>query len=121
MADIPVNKMLDAAEVTITKLDLASGPHAFTFVNHKQALVVENGEAGAVTVNVLGDGVTIANCPGLDPISLAAGYDFVIPAGDTMTLYTSTRSQYLGADGNNVVVTVTGAAGAAFGWLSETN
>jgi hypothetical protein len=121
MTAIPVNKMLDADEVTINKLDLAAGPHSFTFVNHKQALVVENGEAGSVTVNVLGDGVTIADCDGLDAISLAAGYDFVIAAGATKTLFTTSRSQYLGANGNNIVATVTGAAGLAFGWLSETN
>ena len=121
MADIPVNKPLSSAETTIAKLDLASGPHAFTFVNHKQVLTIENGEVGAVTVNILGDGVTVSNCAGLDPISLAAGYDLVVPAGDTMTLHTTTRSQYLGADGNSFVVSVTGAVSAAFGWLSETN
>ncbi len=121
MAAIPVNKPLDAAETTITKLDLAAGPHSFTFVNHKQVLNIENGEVGTVTVNLLGDGVTVSNCPGLDPINLSAGYDFVIPAGDTMTLYTTTRSEYLGANGNNVVATVTGAVSAAFGWISETS
>ena len=121
MTAIPVNKPLSAAETTITKLDLAAGPHSFTFVNHKQVLTIENGEAGPVTANLLGDGVTVSNCPGLDPISLAAGYDFVIPAGDTMTLHTTTRSEYLTPDGNNVVVTVTGAISAAFAWISETN
>jgi hypothetical protein len=123
MTAIPVNKMLAADEVTINKLDLAtdSATHSFSFVNHKQALVVENGEVGSVTVNVLGDGVTVADCDGLDAISLAAGYDFVIPAGVTKTLFTTKRKQYLGDDGNNIVVTVTGAVSAAFGWLSETN
>ena len=119
MAAIPVNKMFASDEVTISKLDLDAGPHSFTFVNSKQALVIENGEVGSVTVNILGDGVTVADCAGLDPISLAAGYDFVIPAGDTITLFTSTRSQYLGANNNSVVATVTGATGSVFGWISE--
>lgn len=121
MADIPVNKPLSAAETTITKLDLSGGPHAFTFVNHRQVLNIENGEVGSVTVNILGDGVTVSNCPGLDPKDLSGGYDFVIPAGDDRTLHTTTRSQYLGADGNSVVVTVTGATGSAFAWITETN
>ena len=121
MAAIPVNKPLSADETTIVKLDLDSGPHSFTFVNHKQILTIENGEVGAVTVNILGDGVTLTDCPGLDPLNISAGYDLVVPAGDTMTLHTTTRSQYLGVNGNNVVVTVTGASGLALGWLSETN
>ena len=119
MASIPVNKPLAGEEVTISKLDLASGPHAFTFVDSKQLLVIENGEAGSLTVNILGDSVVTANCPGLEPINVSAGYDFVIPAGDTISLYTSTRRGYLGASGNSVVATVTGATGLSFGWIQE--
>lgn len=119
MADIPVNKLLSGAEITITKLDLSGGPHAFTFVDHNQKLIVENGEVGSVTVNVLGDGVTIANCSGLEPIDVSSGFDFVIPAGDSISLFTSKRKGYLGTDGNAVVATITGAAGLAFGWIEE--
>jgi hypothetical protein len=119
MATIPVNNPLAGEEVTITKLDLSGGPHAFTFVDSKQLLIVENGEVGSLTVNILGDGVVTANCSGLEPINVSAGYDFVIPAGDTISLYTSTRRGYLGASGNAVVATVTGATGLSLGWIQE--
>ena len=119
MADIPVNKLLSGAEVTITKLDLSSGPHAFTFVDHQQKLIVENNEAGSVTVNLLGDGVTTANCDGLGVIDVSAGFDFVVPSGAAISLYTSQRKAYLGASNNPVVATVTGAAGLALGWVEE--
>jgi hypothetical protein len=119
MTALTINKPLGNAETTLVKLDLDSGPHSFTFTNHRQMLCVENGEVGAVTVNILGDGVTIANCPGLAPINVSAGYDFVIAAGDEAKLYTSERQGYLGADKNSVVVTVTGATGSVFGWVEE--
>jgi len=119
MTALTVNKPLDNAETVLVKLDLDSGPHSFTFVNHNQMLCIENGEVGSVTVNILGDGVTVANCPGLAPINVSAGYDFVIAAGDEAKLYTSTRQGNLGNDKNNVVVTVTGATGSAFGWIEE--
>ena len=119
MADIPVNKLLSGAEVTITKLDLSGGPHAFTFVDHNQKLIVENGEVGSVTVNILGDGVTTINCPGIGPVDTSSGFNFVVPAGDSISLHTSGRKGYLGSGGNAVVATITGATGLALGWIEE--
>ena len=106
-------------ETVLTKLDLDSGPHSFTFVDHNQMLCIENNEVGNLTINILGDGVTVANCSGLDPIDVSLGYFFVLAAGAEAKLYTSTRKAYLGKNGNNVSVTVTGATGLSNGWIEE--
>jgi len=119
MTALTVHKPLDNAETVLTKLDLSGGPHSFTFTDYNQMLCVQNDEAGSVTVNILGDGVTVANCPGLDPINVSAGYDFVVAAGTEEKLYTSKLKGYLGANSNNVVVSVTGATGSSEGWIEE--
>lgn len=119
MAAIPVNTPKTAAETVISKLDLNAGPHTFTYSGFSQYLSIDNGEAGSVTVNILGDGVTVATCAGLDPIDVSAGYDFVIATGTEEKLQLTTRSGYLGGNGNSVDVTVTGATGLSFGWIEQ--
>lgn len=119
MAAIPVNTPKTAAETVISKLDLDAGPHTFTYNAFNQYLAIDNGEVGNVTVNILGDGVTVANCAGLDPIDVSLGYDYVITTGTEEKLQLTKRGGYLGASGNNVTVTVTGATGLSFGWIEQ--
>lgn len=119
MTAFTLNKPFDNPETTIAELDLNTGPHNFTYDTTRQILRVRNGEAGNVTVNLLGDGVTSINCPGVGTQVLSAGYDFVIPAGDSETLNLTTRGAYLGANGKNVTVTITGATGLSFASLEQ--
>jgi len=117
------NKPLAAQTTNITTniLDLSAGPHALTFVGSKQILTIRNGDVGSITVNLLGDGVTTFNCPGLGPQNVSAGQDIVVVAGDTVDVLVPSFGGFMGADGNNVVVTITGATSLSSGWLSEYN
>ncbi len=123
MALFTVNKPLTSGETNLTAniLDLNAAPHAFKFKSTRQTLTIENNEAVPITVNLLGDGQTSIQCPGYGAISVSAGKDFVVAAGDTVVVNTNEISGYLGANGNNVVVAVTGSTGASlsFAWLSE--
>ena len=119
MAALEVNTPKTAAETVISKTDLNAGPHTFTYNPYNQYLAVDNGEAGSLTVNLLGDGVTVASCSGLEPIDASGGYDFVIATGTEEKLQLVKRGGYLGATGNNVAVTVTGATGLSFGWIEQ--
>ena len=117
------NQPFTAALVNVTAniLDLNAGPHALTFNKHSQELVIENNEAVPLTINLLGDGVTSFNCPGVGTVDLSAGVDLVVPAGATATIYTAKVSEYCGATGNNTVLTVTGSTAPSLGyvWLNE--
>jgi len=123
MAIFTANKPLLAEETNITSniLDLNAAPHEFAFSNPKQTLTIENNEAVSLTINLLGNGQTSINCVGYGAVSVSAGKDYVIAAGDTVVINTSLISGYLGAKGNTVDVTVTGstAGSLAFAWLSE--
>ena len=120
MAVFTVNKPADAS-TDIVKLDLSIEPHTFTFTNHNQFLVIENGEASAdVVTSTSGDGVTTFDCPGAGTIDLSAGYPATTSAGDTEFINTPEIRHYLGADGNEVTVTTTGATtGNSFGYILE--
>jgi len=123
MALFTVNRPLDSGEtdLTVNILDLNAAPHALAFKSTRQTLTIENNEVGAITVNLLGDGQTSINCPGYGAIDVSGGKDFVVAAGATVVVNTNVISGYLGANGNNVVVAVTGSTGASlsFAWLSE--
>ena len=110
----------DLTDVTPNILDLNAGPHAFAYASGRQVIVVTNGEAVPLTINLLGDGQTDFECPGYGTVDVSSGKDFVIPAGETATIYTAKISQYLGASGNNVAMTITGstAPSLASAWIS---
>jgi hypothetical protein len=74
----------------------------------KQLLVVRNGTAGALTLNIDGDGVTAVLKPGLGSVSVAAGLNIPLAAGETRAVVLSTISDYCQG-----VVTLTGALGAS--------
>ena len=118
MATIPTNALL-ANEVAVTKLDLDSGPHTFTFDPIEQTLQVDNGEAGSLTLNILGSGVTVFDCKGLEQQNVSAGYDFIIPTLEQRSIVTSDYSADTGPLGTLVAVTVTGATGSSFAWLTK--
>ena len=118
MATIPTNALL-ANEVAVSKLDLASGPHTFTFDPVEQTLQVDNGEAGNLTLNILGAGVTVFDCKGLEQQNVSAGYDFIIPTLEQRSIVTSDYNAYTGSLGNLVTVTVTGDTGLSFAWLTK--
>ena len=121
MAAFVANKPLDSETTNLTAniLDLGAGPHSLTFRNYKQVLTIDNGDAGSITVNLLGDGVTSAQCPGIGIIDLSAGKDFVVASGDTITVNIPRVGEYMGSDGNNVAVTISGATVLSTGYLSE--
>lgn len=123
MANFVPNKPFSAETLNITAniLNLHDGPHAFAYSGGQQVLTIRNKEAVTITVNLLGDGVTAHNCPGVGVIDVSAGKDYAVAAGDTITVYTRRISGYLGAAGNNVVVTITGTttADSAEAWLEE--
>ena len=117
MATIPSND-LRADEVSVSKLDLNAGPHSFSFNTGEQILHIDNGEVGNLTVNLSGDGVTTVKVRGLEDQNLASGYDMVVPTVVQRSIVTTDRRAYLGNSGNNVTVTVTGATGLSFAWLT---
>ncbi len=105
----------------IVKLDLSIEPHTFTFRNHNQFLVIENGESSAAVVtSTSGDGVTTFACPGAGEIDLSGGYAASTPSGATEIINTPDIRHYLGDQGNEVTVTTTGATtGNSFGYILE--
>ena len=121
MTLLVANKPLLVAETNITAniLDASAGPHALTFSQHKQILTIVNGDVGSITVNLLGDGVTSYICPTFGTIVVSAGKDIVVAAGDTVEVYTAKYGAYLGADGNNVAITITSATALSSIYLSE--
>ena len=121
MATFVINKPLAAETTNLTAniLTLDTGPHAFKFKDFKQVMTIKNGDVGSVTVNFLGDGVTSAQCVGIGTIVLSAGKDIVVAAGDTVTVNIPTIGEYMGADGNNVTVTITGATVLSTAFINE--
>lgn len=120
MADFTDNNPLTNAQTTIQKLDLSTGPHAFTYDKSAQVIYFYNGEAsGDLTINLLGNGVTSFVSPQYGTIDVSAGLSITVPNGEIVSLYTFKRASYLGDNGNTVNVTVTGAtAGKSFGWIA---
>ena len=106
MATIPVLDLKTAD--TVTALDLASGPHTFTHANGNRYLAVTTDEAAGIVLNIVGDGVTTANCPNLGEVTVADLPDFNIAENETKHIYLNAVSGRFGAIGNNVTVTITG-------------
>jgi len=123
MTLLVTNKPLAAQTTNITAniLGADTGPHALTFVGAKQVLTIVNGDVGSITVNLLGDGVTTFNCPGLGPQTVSAGKDIVVATGDTVDVLVSSFNGFMGAEGNNVVITITSATSLSSIYLSEYN
>lgn len=114
------NTAFTGEQVTLSGLDLNDGPHNFTFNPQRQYLTVVNNDAD-LTLNFLGDGVTSFVCDDAGVIDASGGKDYTVTSGDTDTIYTNKFAGYLGAAGNNVVVTITGSTGAglAFAYLTR--
>ncbi len=121
MATFTASNPFSGESTEVTKLDLSDGPHDFTFRNRNQALVIENGESSASIVTTLsGDGVTTFVCPGAGTIDLSGGFAATTASGVTEAISSTEIRHYLGANGNAVTVTITGAtSGNSFGYLIE--
>jgi len=125
MALFTVNKPLDAISTDISAniLDLNAAPHTFVTTNFKQILWIENNEAVPLTITVLGQGVTVANCPGIGSVTLASISNnvIVVAAAATVAISVQLLSSYMGATGTTVDVTVAGstAPSLAFAWLND--
>ncbi len=123
MTLLVANKPLDAETTNLTAniLDLNAGPHTFTFKNFKQILNIENNEAVPLTINLLGQGVTSFECPGVGTIDVSTGKDIVVAAGDIITINIPELNGYMGAPDNTVDLAITGstAPSLAFCWLNE--
>lgn len=120
MATITPIKPLSAETTIVTKTDLNTGPHDFIFNASRQVLYIQNDEAGVLTINLLGDGQTAVNCEGIGSIVVSAGKDTIVANGVTTAVHTQRIGGYLGATGNNVVLTVTGSTtGSSFAWITE--
>lgn len=121
MATIPVLNRGATAKTTIEPLDLSAGPHTWTNAQGIFDLVVDNGESSAVTINILGAGVTSHNCANVGEIDLSAGYDLSCANGEVTNLNLNQISAYFGAIGNEVAFTVTGATGSATAYIVRQN
>lgn len=121
MAAIPVLTRAQDAKTTVTPLDLSAGPHTWANTQGIFDLVVDNGETGAVTINILGAGVTSHNCANVGEIDLSAGYELTCANGEITNLNLNQISAYFGAIGNEVAFAVTGATGSATAYIVRQN
>lgn len=103
----------------LSKVDLSADTSTSTLTwKDGQKLYLSNeGEAGNITVNILGDGQTSFNCPEYGAIDVSGGFDVVVSIGEVKAVQLTNIKAYLGTSGNTVTVTTTGAAGSSFGWL----
>lgn len=76
-------------------LSTLSADDTITFTpSRKQLLVVNNGTAGSLTATLDGAAGTTVNAPGIGPVSVAAGYAIVVPAGESKAVILGTVSAY---------------------------
>jgi hypothetical protein len=74
----------------------------------KQIMVVRNGTAGALTLNIDGDGANSVSKPGLGSVNISAGLNIPLAVGETRAVELSKIRDYCQG-----VVTLTGASGAS--------
>ncbi len=99
-----------------TKADLNAGPHTLLW-EPNTSLVFESAEIGSLTINVVGDNVTTVPCNGYGNVTVSAGFDIVVGAGETVVVPLNTINAFLGAVKNNVTLTVTGSTGASLSFV----
>jgi hypothetical protein len=89
-------------ETTLTASD------TLTYVrNAQQLLILKNGTAGALTVNIDGDGATTVGVAGVGSVDVSSGFSTgAIAAGAAVAIPLDSIRSYLSG-----VVTVTGGAG----------
>lgn len=74
--------------------------------SRKQLLVLRNPTGGSLTLTIDGDGGTTVSVDGIGSVSVASGYQIVVPAGESRAVVLSTIRHYLSG-----TVTISGAAG----------
>ena len=103
-------------ENTATKTDLNTGPHTLAWESGTE-LVFESSEVGSLTINVIGDGVTTVPCAGYGSVDVSSGFDVTLGAGSTVVVPLKTISAFLGANKNNVTLTITGSTAADLAYV----
>ncbi len=92
--------------ITCNEQTLSSSDTITIAAGKKQLLVARNATGGSLTLKIDGDGGSSVMIPGLGSVTVSAGYDIVIPAGESRAVVLSTISYY-----TQGVVTLTGASG----------
>lgn len=121
MAAFTVTNPKNARETTVTKLDLSTGPHTFTYNRDGAVLYLLNGEASAA-LSVVIDGQNVGNVivPGQGQVNNAAGVTVAVANGALVAVDLDRYRNFMGAAGNTVDVTITGATtGNSFGWITQ--
>lgn len=108
MAALSTN-LLAAVGVNVSTVNTLTASDTLTYDSTRsQILVLRNGTAGALTVNILGNTATSIPVAGLGSVSVAAGYSTgVIGVGVTVTIALNTISAFL----SGTSVTITGGTG----------
>lgn len=89
-------------ETTLTSAD------TFAYVaNGRQVLILNNGTAGALTVNIDGDGASTVNVGGVGPVDISGGYSTgAIGIGEIVAIPLDSIKAYLSG-----TIAVTGGTG----------
>lgn len=112
--------VITGQQTSVTKVDLSADTSTSTITEWKegQKLYLSNeGEAGSITVNILGDGQTTFSCPSYGDVNVSGGFDATVAVGAVVVVSLSDVKAFLGGAGNGVTITTTGATGSSFGWL----
>jgi len=96
MATIVATDATGSGGAAVTETTLTASD-TFTYTGKdNQYLILRNASAGALTPNILGDGVTTVSVAGAGNIDLSAGYTTAsIGVGETLAIRTSTIEKYL--------------------------
>jgi hypothetical protein len=104
-----LNKYTFGAEAAIVPVTLTASDDAIVDLSKKTTLVVFNGTAGSLDINVVGDTATSATCSGIGSIDLTGGKTFTVGIGATFQFPLNTKYKEWLGDGN---LTITGGTGA---------
>ena len=108
MALIPATLLTGVGNNTVQTLTMTASD-TFTFDPSKgQILVLRNGTAGALTVNIRGNAATTVPVPGIGNVDVSGGFSTgAIAVNGHIAIVLNTISQYLAG----TTVTVTGGTG----------
>jgi hypothetical protein len=100
---------VNVTEVRVVNTTTMTAADTLTYVREKNPLLVlRNGTAGALTVNIKGNTATSVPVSGVGPVSLSAGYSTgSIAAGSTIAIALKTIEKWL----EGSVVNLTGGTG----------
>lgn len=99
--------VIAAGANTVTETTLTASD-TFTYVpNGRQVLILNNGTAGALTVNIDGDGASTVNVGGVGAVDISSGFSTgAIAAGEIVAIPLDSIKAYLAG-----TIAVTGGTG----------